>query len=181
MKQVYILLAAVIGLTVTACTPILRPLVHKDRVENDWSSNELKKVQFYLSHDVTINRKLKKESTEITSGKIKVVNGEKVEEVIIPEGTPGILTYSPTDDRIGISFEEGEGRYLMFGPNMEKGGKYYLMASQWKNGIGKVTYEGREWYTNPESGEAFLLVNLNKLNELVVSQRKAKGRTLEEY
>lgn len=154
-----------------------RPLTEKDRVENNWTESELKQVQFYLSSDIVIQRKLGTESSTIQNGKVRIVNGERIEEIIIKKGTPGVLV-NTASNRLGISFEEGDDQFLMFGPNVGKGGRYYLLASDWKNNVGKVTYEGNTYYCTPESGKAFLTLDLKKLYQQDRDQRTAKGRKI---
>lgn len=176
MKQT--LLYLVVVLMMTSCAS-LQPLTDQMIAENKWTDADLQRIQFYLSAPITIQRKLTAESSEIVSGKIRVVNGERIEEVVIPKGTPGVFTFNPVDNRLGISFEDGDDRYLMFGPNPNRGDKYYLLASDWNNGVGKVQYEGKTWYTTKDSGWAHLLVDLKKIVKQERQQRTAKGRTIE--
>lgn len=166
-------------LTLASCAPVLQPFTQQQKQENNWSEDDLKRIQFYLSYPIVLQRKLAGSSSEITSGKIRVVNGEKIEEVVIPARTPGIVIFDPVDNRLGVSFEEGDNRYLMFGPVSSKGNKYYLLASDWKNGVGKVNYEDKTWYTTPESGKAFLMVDMKKIYQREKEQRRAPGRTVE--
>lgn len=171
---------AALILTLASCAPVLKPFTEQQRQENNWTGEDLQKIQFYLSYPIVLQRKLSGSSSEITSGKIRVVDGQKIEEVVIPARTPGILIFDPIDNRLGISFEEGDKRYLMFGPVSSKGNRYYLLASDWKNGVGKVSYEDKTWYTTPESGKAFLMVDLKKIYQREKEQRRAPGRTIQE-
>lgn len=160
----------------------LEPLTENYVATNKWGEKELKRIQFYLSHDLVLQRKFVSGSTQIASGSIKTVDGEQVEEIVIPKGTPGVLEYYPNDKkgRVGISFEEGgKERYLMFAPNGQRGGRYYLLASSWNNGIGKVNYDGKEYYTSRSGNIAFLMVNMKKIRKLELNKRIAKGRKIE--
>jgi hypothetical protein len=125
-----------------------------------------------------IQRKLGNETSTIQNGKVRIINGERIEEIIIKKGTPGVLVNNTVDNRVGISFEDGDDRYLMFGPNKGKGGRYYLLASDWKNDVGKVLYEGQTYFCTPESGKAFLTLDLKKLHQIEKDQRTAKGRKI---
>ncbi len=155
-----------------------KPLTEKDRIENNWTEKELKQVQFYLSSDIVIQRKLGSETSTIQNGKVRIVNGERIEEIIIKKGTPGVLVYNSVDNRVGISFEDGDDKFLMFGANKGKGGRYYLLASDWQNQVGKVQYEGQTYYCTPESGKAFLTLDLKKLHQIELEKRTAKGRKI---
>ncbi len=176
--KTYLLLFPALLLLASCAT--YQPLTEKDRTENNWTEKELKQVQFYLSSDIVIERKLGNETSTIKNGKVRIVNGERIEEVIIKKGTPGILVSNTVDNRLGISFEDGDDRYLMFGPNKGKGGRYYLLASDWQNDVGKVQYEGQTYFCTPASGKAFLTLDLKKLYQTEKDQRKAKGRKVGE-
>ena len=169
-------LIVLLAVSLSSCVTTLKPFTQTDKKELKLGENELKRVQFYVSEDIVLQRKAGAESREIEDGKIRVVDGEKIEEVIVKKGTPGVLEYYPGDGRMGITFEDGEGRYLMFGPNPIRDGRFFLFGSEWKNNIGKITYEDKTYYTAPGCGNAYLLVDLKKLKKTTVSQRQAEGR-----
>lgn len=173
----FILLA---GLTLTACSPRLTPFTQQLVDENSWTDAELKKIQFYLSHDVILRRQLVDGSATIRGGEIKIVNGKQVEEIIIPNGTPGVLLFQPKTQRFAIGFEEGsDTRYLMFGPNSKVGGKYVLLASEWQKRQGKVTYEGESYWVDGTNAIASLMVDLKRISKTNVKTRTAGGRTID--
>ncbi len=163
-----------------ACSPSLSPFSQRLIDQNDWSEEDLKQIQFYLSNDIVLKRDYTRGSSEIIAGEIKMVNGRQIEQVTIPKGTPGILLFQPKSDRMAISFEEGkDSRYLMFGPNPKRGKNYVLLAADWQNRRGKVKYDGRTYYTNSESALATLLVDLKKSGKTSVKSRAAKGRKID--
>ena len=171
----------VIGLLfLSACSPKLSPFSQKLVNQNAWSEDELKEIQFYLSDDIVLRRDFRRGSSKIVSGEIKMVNGRQVEEVRIPEGTPGILLFQPKSNRMAVSFEDGKDtRYLMFGPNPKRRDNYVLLASDWKNRRGKVQYDGKTYYTNPESALATLMVDLKRTGKTSVKSRSARGRKID--
>lgn len=176
MKYIYLVL--IIAFAFTSCKN-LQPFTEKDKQENNWTNEDLQRIQFYTSEDIKLQRKATSGSTKIEGGKIEVINGEKMEVIRIPKGTPGVVEYaSGNDNRLGISFELG-GRYIMFGPNPSKGNRYYLLASDWKNNIGKVTYDGNIYFTSPESGTSYLLVDMRKLRVVSKKERELKGRKID--
>ncbi len=173
----FILLAA---LGLHSCSPSLTPFTQKLYDQNNWSEEELKRIQFYLSEDIVLRKQVSSGDSKIESGDIKIVSGSKVEEIIIKRGTPGVLAFMPKKKRFAISFEEGdEGRYLMFGPNPKRGNRYLLLASDWKRRKGEVSYGDQKYYTTSDSAYAALLVNLKKVRNVQVKSRKAKGRTVD--
>ena len=161
----------------TSCGPTLTPFTQNVYNSRNWTENELKRVQFYLSRDIILRRQLSGGSFEVISGEIKIVNGKKVEEIRIPGNTPGILLFRPKDDHFAISFEEGgDQRYLVFGPNPKAGGRFVLLASEWKRRVGTVTYEGKKYRVDDQSAYASLLVDLKKVNKTELNRRTAGGR-----
>jgi len=60
------------------------------RTQYDLGSEDLKKLQYYVSSDITLQRDFRREEREIsTSHKLVTERGGLVEEVLIRAGTPG--------------------------------------------------------------------------------------------
>lgn len=173
MKNIIILSALILSLA--SCKNLV-PYTDSMRQQYNWSESQVRKIQFYVSRDIVLQRELTGGSTEIVSGKIKTVNGRKVDQIIIRQGTPGVLTQIPREGKMLVSFEKGDDHFLSFGVNPNMDGKYFLLASEWNNGIGKVTYVNRSYYSEPDSRYAHLLVDLRKLLKEERSVRVAKGR-----
>ena len=145
--------------------------------QQGWSEQELKRIQFYISQDVVPKRELTGGKSEIISGKIKVENGVKIEEVVIPKGTPGTFLFSPKEDRFAIAFEEGgDKRFLMFGPSPKYSDRFVMLASDWSRRSGKVNYDGKEWRVGSDDAYAALMVDLKKVEKYDRNSRTAKGR-----
>lgn len=142
----------------------------------NWTEDQIRRIQFYVSDDIVLHRQLSNSSTEIVQGKIKTIQGRKVDEIIIRAGTPGVLTELPRENKMMVSFEMGDDHSLSFGVNPNVGDKYVLLASEWNNGIGKLHYTGMEYYTDPDSRYAHLLVDMRKIDKMQVRQRVAGGR-----
>jgi hypothetical protein len=169
-----------LALLLSSCSPVLSPLTTQEKTNKKWSDEDLKKIQLYLSDDIVLQRKLASSSTEIISGQVKIVNGEQVEEVILRRGTPGVLVNVAVDGRLGVSFEKDDAHYLSFVSNPNEGGKYVLAASEWQNKVGKVKYEDKEWYTNPQYRPVYLQIDIKKLNNIQRDQRIVTGRKVGE-
>lgn len=173
MARVILFLFIAVGFS--SCKNLV-PYTNNMKQQHGWSNEQVKRIQFYVSHDIVLHRDYSQGSTEIVHGKIKTIKGKQVEEVIIPAGTKGVVTEIPKENKLLVSFEMSDDYYLSFGVNPSLGDKYVLLASDWNNGVGKVHYSDKEYYTEPDSKYAHLLVDLRKIQKLELKQRVAKGR-----
>lgn len=165
---------------VSSCSPELRPFTSNLIKEGEWSDNDLRKIQFYLSNDLVISRAFTDGTSEIISGTIKMVKGEKVEEVRIPRGTPGVFLFRADKDHFAIGFDgASDKRYLMFGPNPKQRGAYVLLATEWKDRQGKVRFDDKFYFTNPDGAWANLMVDLRKIKKVEVTSNTVRGRRVE--
>ena len=143
------------------------------------SPSDLKSVQFYLSDDIVLYRKKDMNTTNIKDGKIIIKGKEQFEEIRIQRGTKGVAIYQPKDDRIGISFvPNNDELYLMFGPNPKMNNSYCLLASDWNNQYGIISYGGEKWQTPISSAYTTLLIELDKSGKKSYKTATAKGRTI---
>ncbi len=179
MKVLKFLALIVFTASLFNCSPRLSPFTKDLQDENGWSESDLRKIQFYVSKDIRLYRDFKSGESKIEDGKVRMVNGRKVEEIIIAKGTPGVLALNPKSDRIAISFEsEDGGPFLMFGPNPKVGDRYVLLGKEWKKNGGIVTYDGRPYQTDSESAFSALMIDLKKIKKTKVQSRVAKGRKI---
>lgn len=179
MRQSILIAGAFAGMLFFAsCTQYLSPYTSTTQSQTNFDEAQLKKVQFYLNGDIILSRELAASETEISGGEIKIVDGKKVEQILIKSGTPGVIVTAENRDTFLVSFD-ADGSYLRFGANKDYGGKYTLMAKEWKGRAGVVDYAGREWTSTPESIYAYLEVNMEKINNTTVNTKEAGGRTIE--
>lgn len=177
MKPLKLLAFLAFALSMGSCGPSLRFFTEDLRLENNWTEQELQQVQFYLSEDIILRRQLSGSQSTIEGGSIKIVNGNKVEEIVIRQGTPGVLIQRPQEDRFAIAFEGGSApRYLMFGPNPNANGRYVLLASEWEQRQGKVTYGSTMYLVGAEDAMASLMVDLRRSAQVAVQSETANGR-----
>lgn len=170
-----IIIAALALMTLGSCKNLV-PYTDALRSKYNLSDEQLKHLQFYVSSPIVLQRKITAEnSTQITSGKIKIVNGEKVEEIVVPVGTKGVLVKND-NGKFEVSFEKDDTYYLRFGTNPNRYESYVLLASDWRGKVGTVTYAGNKYYTSPESADAVLLIDLHKISSYQKDARVAKGR-----
>jgi hypothetical protein len=179
-KEFKFLILVLIIISSTACSPELRPFTSNLLQEGGFKESDLKKIQFYLSDDIVIQRRLTEGVSEISSGAIKIVKGEKVEEVIIRRGTPGVYLFKSNNENFAIGFDEKSNkRYLMFGPNPKRRGIYVLLASEWKDRTGKVRYDDKFYFTDERSAIASLMIDLRKVKRIEVATHTARGRRVD--
>jgi len=173
-------LTAILGviLFVSACSPRLTPFTQDLYNDFDWSNRELKRIQFYLSEDIVLRREASRGTSRIEDGEIKIVNGERIEEIVFERGTPGIFVDGPDRNRFAISFEPGKDKFLVFGPSQRYNGRYTLKAKDWNRNRGIVTYNGKRYRTSSQSAYASLLVDLRAIKDTKVKKRKAEGQTV---
>lgn len=112
-------LAVLFALALAGCGPRLVPFTHELRREHNLSRNDLKNLQYYVSHKITLRRELESGGSQVTgSHKLLVVSGKTIEEVVIEEHTPGIAV--AVDERsIAVSFEPGSS--IVFAVGSEPG------------------------------------------------------------
>jgi hypothetical protein len=169
------IIAAIVMLSLGSCKNLV-PYSDALKTKYSLTDEQMKHLQFYVSDPITLQRKIASgATTEVTSGKVRVINGEKVEEIIIPSGTPGVLVRNDAG-KLEISFEKNDDHFLRFGANPDRYQSFVLLASEWKGKIGNVTYAGQKYYTSPESTEAVLLIDLRKIENNQKEERVAKGR-----
>jgi hypothetical protein len=175
-----LILACFAMMALSSCAPRLSHLTQDLYERNRWTDAELKRIQFYLSDDIVLRRQLGGAASEIVNGKVRVINGQKVDEIIIPNGTPGVFLFSPKANRFAVAFENGSTeRYLMFGPNPKAGDRYVLLAKEWDRAEGKVTYDGQEYNVNYGSAFAGLMLDLRRVEEVNRNSRVVNGRRID--
>ena len=163
-----------------SCAPSLKYYTKEIHDDSRWSDSELGKIQFYLSNDIFLWRDVNRGESVITNGKIKMVDGREVEEIVIKKGTPGAFLFSPQKNHYAVSFDNNDdSKYLIFGPSEKVNGRYVLLAKDWDRRFGKVTYGDKVYKTTNESAFAYLMVDVDKTRRTKVSTTKAPGRKVE--
>jgi hypothetical protein len=161
-----------------SCAPQLTPFTSSMYKKNKWSDFELMKIQFYLSDAIVLTRIAdNSSSTTFSKGNISIEKGKKLEKVIIPRGTPGVLLFKSEDENFAISFEnDNDQKFLIFGSNNQSA-EYGLLPEEWKNKTPIIKYNGQVYRAAPQSITAKLLVNLKQANKIIVENKVVKGRT----
>ncbi|WP_276480176.1 hypothetical protein [Paraflavitalea pollutisoli] len=137
------------------------------------------KLQYYVDRDVELRREVSSGTTQVSAGVVKFENGKYVNIVTLRKNTPGVCT-RVYEDKMDISFEMGDGRYLTFGKlKRDSQAPYTLYADSWNRNLGEIRYDGKTYYILPAGGEARLMIKKNALNTLKVEKREMKGRKVE--
>lgn len=177
MKHLFLSLVLLIGLS--SCSTQLRPLTKNLYQDFNFSDRKMKQIQFYLSEDIVLFRTSQSGESTIENGSIRMVNGQKIEEIRIRKGTPGVFAFSPEQDKLAISFDQSDELYLVFGPNPRQSNRYVLLAKNWNNGSGNVSYGGEQFKVRANSAIAGLMLDVKNLNNTQINRTVAKGRRIE--
>lgn len=158
--------------------PFTRDLKQKLDKENI----DLKQVQFYLDQKLVLNRNLADQKVVVSSGVVKLENGRYVNEVIIPDLTPGVCD-AVDGDKLMINFEKGNNN-LAFGPGSGSTfNQYVIYGTEWKNGTTLVTYDQNKYRarcaTCSDIAAATLVIKKSVLDKMERKSRTLKGRTVE--
>lgn len=90
----------------TGCASYL-PFTQELRSEHKLQPTDLKNLQFYNSHTITLRREVRKDGRSVTgSHRLLLIAGKQIEEVVIQKHTPGIIV-GLTPSTLTVSFEEG--------------------------------------------------------------------------
>jgi hypothetical protein len=192
----------------TGCGGGLIAFTHELREQQGLTNEELKNLQWYVSHRITLRRELESGGRQVTgSHKLLVVSGKNIEEVVIEEHTPGIAL-AVADGTITVSFEQGSsldfsaqsGRLSSSEPqrsfaeapdpfpgnNPDKPPPPPAVASGLFSGNyfmviepgGKVKFQTREFDAVEESFQAHLMIDSDTLDEVVKNRKVLKGLRL---
>ncbi len=163
-----------------SCSPSYTYFTKSLYEQEHWAPEDIQRIQFYVSRDIVLSRTLSSGESSIAEGKIKIVNGTRVEQVVIKSGTPGVLVLMPREDRFAISFEADDEAFLMFGPNPKFDDRFALLAQEWQRDGGQVHYRDKVYYADASNAYASLMVDLKRIGENKIETRQAPGRVVKE-
>ena len=178
MKLKKVLFYSLTILILSSCSSKLRYFSQDMYDSYRWDEDQLKSIQFYVSDDIVLWRKISDQDARIKDGKIRVMDDSEVEEVIIRKGTPGLVMFIPKRNNFAISFDKRDKNYLMFGPNPKARDRYVLLAKDWNKRQGKVRYGGFTYNTESESAYASLMVDIKSAKKIKYKSNTASGRKI---
>jgi hypothetical protein len=80
-----------------------------------FTENDLKKIQFYTSEDIILNTTESSSNVGTQNGEVVISSNNSQDQIVIKRGTEGVLEKQIGTDKVSISFEVGEGKFLIFG------------------------------------------------------------------
>ena len=174
MKKILFILTVIV--VFSSCGPQLRPFTDRMHYSAGFTESELKRIQFYVSRDIVLQKRVDGSRAKIDGGKIRVIGGERFEEIVIRRNTPGVFAFNADDGNIAISFEgRPNTHFLIFGPSRKRGGEYVLRAAEWNRDFGIVNYNGEQYSTPASSAFANLMVDVRGRNTSSTRRRTASG------
>lgn len=153
------------------------PYTAELRNQFDLSDDKLKKVQFFTSETIILERSDKQDNVSTTgqSGTLVSSSSSSSERIIIPANRPCIFERRSTDGAVEIRFELGDGRVLRFDERANiNNGRFYLVA-QWADGKGELDYGHAVYYAVRGSSAAYLMVKLKNYKKNQRKDRVVKG------
>ena len=178
MKIQWLTMLLCIGFFIS-CSPRYSYFTKSLYEKENWTKEDIMRIQFYVSKDIVLTRTVSDGETSITEGKIRIINGRKVQQVVIKTGTPGVLVLMPKEDRFAISFEEDDNEaYLMFGPNPKYYDRFALLAQDWEREHGKVHYNGQLFDVDNSGAFSALMVDLKREGQSQYETKRVQGRVV---
>ena len=170
------LLIALVGICLAACGTRV-PYTDLLKEEYDLTEYNMKKVQFYTSTTIKLQKSKTTGSQGTTSdGTLVTTSNSQEERVIIPPATKCIFEKFGENGEVFIRFEVGAGKVLKYALRQNQtNGKYYLVANWKADKGGEVTYGNETYYADSESGNAYLMVVVKKLKRNKRKDRVVKG------
>ena len=154
------------------------PFTNTVKKQYNLDDAKLKKMQFYVSHDITLLRGERGENSQELDedGKLVVSSSSTLDEILVDGSTPGVCLDVLPENKLKISFFESDDQYLVFGdPNNR--GRYELMTKM-KNGKKKINFGGKIYYVETGGTRPYLKFEMKKVRDDKKSTKKAKGRTV---
>jgi hypothetical protein len=176
----YSLLLITIIAICTSCSSSKTYFSHDIKTRVEANGIPLTKLQYYVDRDIELRREIDKDETKVKAGKVKFQDGKYLNIITLKKNTPGVCIAS-YPDKILVSFEPGNKSYLTFGrtKTAKDEDPYRLLAIKWEDDYGMITYDGDQYYIQPEGSEASLVVTTSELSKSETSTRKMRGRTVE--
>lgn len=169
----------VAALVVSSCAPRV-PFTQSLRQEYKLTQEELSAIQFYTSDDIVLiaGEGDVREKATTQDGALAIRRGQRVEEIIIPAGTPCVVDMVIDGERLAMRFGSGPKEYLVFGTLQQRGGYYTLQALEWNNGVGTIVYGDKTFTTQRGDNQTYLLIKLKSIRQITRDQQIVRGQRL---
>jgi hypothetical protein len=168
----------VLVVSFASCSPKIQ-FTQAVKEQHQLTDDEMKKLQFYTSSDIVLQRNQRDNSgKETDDGELVITSGSSLDQVIIPAGTPGIVIGLQGANAMLVRFEPGEGKHLVFGDPKNRKGPYQLMPEGEKGGKKYVTYAGKKYSLSGTSEYVSLTFTMKRLNKFRKDEHVVKGMKL---
>ena len=153
------------------------PYTNKIKEDFGLTHENLKKVQFYTSKTIILERSEKQKRTTTTGqgGDLVVSSTSSSERIVIPANRPCIFDGEDESGAILIRFELGDGRVLRFKQRPNIASDRFYLEAQWQDGRGELDYGGAVYFAVSGSSSAYLLVKLKQWQKNKRKERVVKG------
>ena len=164
-----------LGLVLFSCGTKV-PVTNELKEQYELNEKNMKIVQFYTSQTIILQRSKTSGSQGASDGKLVTSKNSEQDRIIIPSNTKCIFDSYEKNGEVLIRFELGVGKTIKFAVRQgQSSGKYYLVAN-WKPDVGgEILYGNETYFVTQESGSAYLMVVLKKLNKSKRKDRVVKG------
>lgn len=178
MKTINLILSvAVAMLFFSSCSQSLVPFTVQMQEKYGLTKSDLTEIQFYLSEDVVLTQEKSGVDKALQNGKFVAVSHKKTEQVVIPINTPCLVVDTNSKGNLKVVFGQDDDTYLTFGSEHNTK-KFVLLAEEWSETKGVVTYGANKYYTSKLSHHAHLLVNDRKIRKEYKVIKTEKGARL---
>ena len=135
---------------------------------------DVRRVQFYTDQKLILTRNLDSGKAEVSSGTIRFINGKKINEIVIPAYTPGVIESADLNG-IRVSFETGSS--FLFVP-ADGEDKFVVAGNNWDNGTVEIPYEKSLYRAScGPTGNVAELKLVVKLADVNTSDKKTRTLT----
>lgn len=172
------LLGFVVLLSVIAACAVKKPYTDQLRQEYNLNKDNIKKVQFYTSSTIVLERKyVSGKSGTGTDGSLVSNTSSKQDRIIIPANTKCIFEQFGPENELVVRFEQGKDKTLEFiaRPVNNNTAKYYLKADWQVDNGGKISYGNQDYYATSTATNAFIMVKIKNLQKNQRNDRIIKG------
>jgi hypothetical protein len=137
----------------------------------------MSKIDFYISHDITLYRELRDDEITATNGILKTINDVRYEYIVFPKHNVGHFRSTSGYNSVRVSFDakhpEKTFRFeLVYAP---RGEQYFYLSTFIKDNLVTVNYGGIYYYMKEEPGfnkeamtSVFLLYDKNNTSEKII-------------
>jgi hypothetical protein len=147
-------------------------LMESARVALVENNVDLRSMQVYNDKAIILRRQANSSEVSQTGGKLIMVDGQQVLEVVIRANTPGVITGSQ-NGKFLVRFETGSGKILQFYKNSK--GAFQIDADRWIGQKGALKYANLDFTLESESNNVILMYVQKKKYRSSTNQRTVKG------